>query len=177
MWDTTCGRWFITHYTHVNILSPLSNCSSCFSYPAKNHTGTLIILCVLVVLCRTIIQFTEPLKPRTFCIYTQRKRKCTMHDAILRSFQSQVWKTATHNSYLIYESYIYHVDINYSSITSIHITPAIHLCQWTKQFPLPCNSSRSTPNGFSPPVWLSFNRDFSEEIREGWDISQLIHMQ
>lgn len=124
------------------------------SHPVKNHTGALIVLCVLVVLYRTIIQFKEPLKTQNF-LYTW-KRKCTLHSAILQSFPSQVWKTAIYNSYLIYECYIYHVDINYSSITSIHITPAIHSCQWTKQFPL-LYSSSPRPNDFSLPVpiWLS----------------------
>lgn len=58
-----------------------------------------------------------------------------MFSRVSRS-EPSVKETAIYNTYVIYESYIYHVDINYSTITSLHITPAIHSCQWTKQFPL-----------------------------------------
>lgn len=53
-------------------------------------------------------------------------------------------KTAIYNSFLIYESYIYHVDINYSTITSFCITPAIHPCQWAKQTPTPPLKNRKS---------------------------------
>lgn len=77
---------------------------------------------------------------------------------------SGAWNTAIYNTYVIYESCIYHVDTNYSTITSLRIAPAIHSCQWTKQFP---------PLRHQPwSKWLlsarvTFNRDFSEEIKHG----------
>ena len=85
-----------------------------------------------------------------------------------------MWKTAIYNTYVIYESYIYHIDINYTSITSLHITPAIHSCQWTKQFP-PQQAQTKLP--LYACAHMTFNRDFSKEIRGEGDISQLIHMQ
>lgn len=78
--------------------------------------------------------------------------------------RSQVWKTAIYNTYVIYESYIYHVDINYSTITSLHITPAIHSCQWTKQFPL-LHRQPQSKRLVSACAHMTFNRDFSKEIK------------
>lgn len=84
---------------------------------------------------------------------------------------------------MIYESYIYHVDINYSAITSLHITPAIHSRQQTKQFPPPRTANPDA--GLSARARMTFNRDFSQEIKNkkgerdggGGGIPQLIRMQ
>lgn len=126
--------------------------------PVKHHMGSLIVPCASVVLHhRTIIQFKEPLKTQNLMWLIGLQK---VHNPLWYSPEfpgwSQVWKTAIYNTYVIYESYIYHVDINYSTITSLHITPAIHSCQWTKQFPH-LYTGNPKPNDFSLPVpmWLS----------------------
>lgn len=145
---------------HTVAFASISHLSSCFwrisHEPVKNHMGALIVLCIMVVLHRTIIQFKEPPKTQNF-LYAEKKEVYTpLWYSPEFPGRSQVWKTAIYNTYVIYESYIYHVDINYSTITSLHITPAIHSCQWTKQFP-PLRTAKPRPNCFSLPVpiWLS----------------------
>lgn len=121
---------------------PRPDCGSCFCRiprkPVRNHMGSLIVPPVEWRRSIGPLSYLSNHRRPTDFVCKDKKRKCTRFPRLMLSRVSRVWereKTAIYNTYVIYESYIYHVDINYSTITSLGVTPAIHSCQWTKQFP------------------------------------------